>query len=130
MLSGDVNASLHLSRQHYRPVIGGPATPLLGEPEHLRLVSIVIGAMRDDCAGCVADTLDAIALSAEAMAVTHRLEAAVTGGHPIPHGSEEADRVVSRMQAVPFFMRRQMAEISLRRLKDSLDGDGPPQAII
>jgi hypothetical protein len=130
MLSSDVNASLHLSRHHYRPIIGGSAVALLGDPEHVRLMCIVIGAMRDQCPSCVSDTLDAIALSAEAMAVTHRLEAYVHGTQPMLHGSDEADRFVAKMQHVPFPMRRQMAELSLTQLREHLDGAPPPEAII
>lgn len=130
MLSSNVNRSLHLSREHYRPVITGGAAHVLGDADHLRLVSIAIGSLRDECEPCFSDTLDAIALSADAMAVTHRIESMMGGGAPVPHGSDGADQVVARMRHVPFPMRRQMAEVSIRQLKETLDGAEPPEAII
>lgn len=130
MLSSDVNSDLHLSRMHYRPLVSGNAAYVLGAPEHLRLVSIVIGAMRDGCDGCVSDTLDAIALDVEAMGAAHRVEAGLSGGVIVPYGSDEAREIMIRLAKMPFPIRRKMADLSVKKLKASLDGTPPPEAII
>jgi hypothetical protein len=124
-----VAAELHLSRDHYRPIIHGTGTGALGRSEHLRLVCIMLGAMRDECSECVSDTADAIALDAEATAVVHRIGASVSGSTFIPYGSDEAERTLQQLAELPFLVRRQMVQIGAVKLKEYLDGT-PPQAII
>ena len=128
--SGTVTTELHFSRDHYRPLIQGNAMAFLGRNEHLRLVSIMIGAMRDECVECVSDTADAIALDAEATAVVHRFGASLSGSAFIPLGTEEAEKMLTELRQLPFLMRRQMVMIGAVRLKEFLDGHTPPQAWI
>lgn len=126
--SGNAAVKLHLSRDHYRPVISGGAMSHLGQTGHLRLVSIIIGAMRDECAECVSDTADAIALDAEATAVVHRIGATVSGSQFIAYDSPEADAMLIELMKLPFPIRRQMVTIGAVRIRDFLDGTTPPQA--
>jgi hypothetical protein len=128
--SGTGTAELHLSRDHYRPILQGNALAFLGRNEHLRLVTIMIGAMRDECTDCVSDTADAIALDAAATAVVHRFGASLSGSTFVPLGSEEAEKMLIELNALPFLVRRQMVMIGAVRLKEFLDGQTPPQALI
>lgn len=128
--SGTGIAELHLSRDHYRPILQGNALAFLGRNEHLRLVTIMIGAMRDECVECVSDTADAIALDPEATAVVHRFGASLSGSAFIPVGSAEAEKMLGELARLPFLVRRQMVMIGAARLKDFLDGQTPPQALI
>lgn len=122
---------MHLSSDHYRPVITGGAAAAVGTAEHLRLVSILIGAMRDECAGCVEDTTDAIALDAAATAVVHRIGAALAGTELTVSGSVENRALVQRLAVVPFPQRRQMVALGSQELRAYLDaGPPPPTAVI
>jgi hypothetical protein len=128
--SGAVTADLHLSRDHYRSLIHGGATVFVGAAAHVRLVSIMIGAMRDECVECVSDTADAIALDVEATAVVHRVGAALSGSAFIAYGTSESRVMLAELQQLPFLVRRQMVTIGSARIKDFLDGGKPPQAVI
>lgn len=130
MLSSDVNHDLCVSRNHFRPILAGGALDMLGAPAHLRLFSILIGAMRDECDGCVSDTLDAIALDPAISAMVHRIGGALAGEQVIVYGTDEADEIVERLGAVPFPIRRQMVHLGARQVKAFLDDQQPPQAII
>lgn len=128
--SGVVTAELHLSRDHYRPLIHGNAVTFLGRSDHLRLVSIMIGAMRDGCVECVSDTADAIALDAEKTAVVHRMGASLSGSAFIALGSDEAEHMLAELRKLPFQVRREMVKIGTWQIKEFLDGQGPAQGWI
>lgn len=114
---------VHLSSDHFRPVFegAGPTLGLLGAPEHVRLFTILMTAMRDGCAGCVSDTADALALDPAATAMVHRLGAAVSGlGSMTPWYSQQARATAERLAGLDFALRRSMVLAGAHQLMRTL----------
>lgn len=112
---------MHLSYDHYySDVISGDAVDVMGDAASIKLVATLFGTILDDCASCISDSADAVAINIDATAVLQRLYALSRGAPCMLPDHPDAEAIRQQLQHTSFDQRREMILIAANELMDNL----------